>query len=594
MGNFYFIPDKSDCWSREFFCDSIEDAPKRVASMVWKKNEKYFHMLPLCDGDFKGEIHGNGKELEITLSPYTGGYRTICGKAAVIAWDNDPYVLMGKTVEAGFSYLGLARSMRKDKKLPEMFEYLGWCSWDSCRINVTADKVCEKAKEFYDNNVPVKWMLVDDGWYPEKGERLLWDFEADKEKFPEGIKPFVNKLKNEYDMKWVGFWQCFSGCWRGINPESPIVKNYPEIVYKTNGGEYLPAITEGGSFAFWNKWDSYLKNEGVDFVKVDVETNIEACTHGNVAVGRAAKGAYYGMDAATAMYFNGNVINCTGMAQECLWNKPLGIMNRNSGDFEQGNIASMKGFSMAAIYNSLYNAEFSYVDGDMMQTHDVTAKINIVLHALSGGSVYLSDHIGKTIPEVARAFADSTGRLYRCDKIGLPTLDRFFVDSTKESVLLKFQNMAKTTGYVGVINVNLSGETITDTVSPSDVYGLCGDEFIMYKYFGKNFDKVKLNDKIEVTLEECDTDMYQFTPITDGFAFLGNTDKYVSAAAVEERFDFNGRILLTLREGGNFAYYCEKPHELYINNMKVNPESNGIVNTFSVDGTEKVIVEIKL
>lgn len=591
VGSYYFIPEKSDCWSREFFCDDIINAPKRIASLMWKKNDMNFHIMPLCDGDFKGEIHGNGRELELTLSPYTGGYRQISGKIAVLAWDKDPFVLAGKTVEAGFSYLGLARSMRKDKPLPEMFEYLGWCSWDSCRIDVTADKVAEKAKDFYDNNVPVRWFLVDDGWFTEKDGRKLWDFYVDKEKFPNGIKPFIKRLKNEYGIKYVGFWQCFSGNWEGIHPESPIVKNHSNLVYKTNGGEYLPAITDGGSFAFWNKWDSYLSAEGVDFVKVDVETNVEACTHGNIAIGRAARGAYTGMDGATAMHFKGNVINCTGMAPECLWNKPLGIMNRNSEDFIQGNLQSMKNFSTSSVYNSLYNAEFSHVDGDMLQTHDVTAKINIVLHALSGGSVYLSDHTGKTVPRLAQAFADFDGRLYRCDKIGLPVLDRLYVNPHKDNVLLKLWNVSKDSGYVGLINVDEDGRTITDTVSPSDVYGLKGSEFIMYNYFSKEHKKLNYNDKIEITLNECDTDMFQFAPITDGFAFIGNTDKYIASACVQKVTEIPKRKIFTLREGGSFAYYCENPHKLYINGIEITPEKDGVLNRFSYKAKSEIIAE---
>ncbi|MDY3928211.1 MAG: Sip1-related alpha-galactosidase [Clostridia bacterium] len=590
MGSFYFIPEKSDCWAKEFFCEDIVDAPKRIASLLWKKNNTYFHMMPLCDGDFKSEIHGNGNELEVTISPYTGGFREISGKAIVMAWGKNPYKLMGKTIEAGFSYLGLARSMTKDKKLPEMFEYLGWCSWDWCRTAVSADKILKRAIDFYDKGIPVRWILVDDGWFQRKG-KLLWNFEPDKEKFPDGIKPVVDKLKNDCGVKWVGFWQCFSGDWNGIHPESPIVKNYPQLVYKTNGGEYLPQITEGGSFSFWNKWDSYLKNEGVDFVKVDVETNLEACTHGNIAVGRAARGAYNGMDAATAMLFNGNVINCTGMAQECLWNKPLGLMNRNSEDFIQGDIMSMRSFAMASVYNSLFNSEFSYVDGDMMQTHDITAKINIVLHALSGGCVYLSDHIGKTVEEYACAFADSTGKLYRCDKIGLPTIDRLFVDAKKESVLLKFHNMKNKTGYLGVVNVNCDGNTINDVISPKDVYELTGEEFVLYEYFTKKIEKVKYNDEISVTLGNCDTTMYQFTPIINGFSFIGNVDKYVSAAAVEKEVDFASRKILTLREGGNFVYYFNKEHELYINGEKTSPNNTGDIYSFSCDSNSEIIVE---
>lgn len=89
MGCYYYIEDKSDCWSKEFFCEDIVNAPKRTAALIWKQGNMNFELLPLCDGDFKGEIGGNGEELELTLSPYTGGYGKICGRAAVLSQSED-------------------------------------------------------------------------------------------------------------------------------------------------------------------------------------------------------------------------------------------------------------------------------------------------------------------------------------------------------------------------------------------------------------------------------------------------------------------------------------------------------------------------
>ena len=145
------------------------------------------------------------------------------------------------------------------------------------------------------------------------------------------------------------------------------------------------------------------------------------------------------MDGATALYFGGALINCTGMGHECLWNRPLGIMNRNSEDFIQTEPESMRGFAMNNVYNAFYHSAFCYLDWDMMQTYGGTAPINIVLHAFSGECVYFSDHVGKTVPQIAKAYADSKGKLYKCDRAANPTYDRLFVNSRKENVLLKFE-----------------------------------------------------------------------------------------------------------------------------------------------------------
>ncbi len=591
-GNYYCIMEKSDCWAKAFFADDITEVPKRIASMLWQQGDVYYSMLPLCSGDFKGEIHGNGSELEITVAPYTGGYRKIYAKTIVITLDSSPYDAIEKNIEAGFSFLGLRRAMRKDAKLPEIFNYLGWCSWDSCRLDVSDEKVYKKMEEFKEKGVPVKWVLVDDGWFKEKDGRMLWDFEVDKKKFPNGIRSFISELKNKYNIKEVGFWQCFSGNWRGIHPESPIVKDHPELVFKTNYGEVIPSPTASGSFDFWNTWDSYLANEGVDFLKVDVQTNVEACTHNNIAIGRAAKGAYYGMEAAAALHFNGAVINCTAMGHECLWNKPQNVINRNSGDFVFDDVNTMRDFSVDNVYNSMYHSHFCHTDWDMLQTHGETAVINTVLHAVSGAPVYLSDLFNETEASVANAFADSEGRLYKCDDFAMPVYERIFTDPEKEKVLLKFQNHAAESGLIGAVNVNKNNEEITDIISARDITKISGDEFILFSYFENSFEKLTKNENKEITLSPLAAAIYQFTPIMNGFAFIGFTDKYVSAAAVSEKIELDNKIILRFRDGGIFTYYSEKEHEVYVNGKRAESRKNGLVFNIEIEKSNDIILEI--
>ena len=86
--------------------------------------------------------------------------------------------------------------------------------------------------------------------------------------------------------------------------------------------------------------------------------------------------------------------------------------------------------------------------------------------------------------------------------------------------------------------------------------------------------------------------MYQFTPIISGFAFVGNTEKYVSAASVNSVIDFNDRKILSLREGGKFSYYCEYEHELLINGEKAIADRRNGLYSFSYESVEKITIEI--
>ena len=54
---------------------------------------------------------------------------------------------------------------REERRIPDIFRYLGWCSWDAFYTDVSADLVTQKADELIEKDVPVRWMLIDDGWF---------------------------------------------------------------------------------------------------------------------------------------------------------------------------------------------------------------------------------------------------------------------------------------------------------------------------------------------------------------------------------------------------------------------------------------------
>lgn len=96
-----------------------------------------------------------------------------------------------------------------------MFRYLGWCSWDAFYLEVSEEKIREKAEELRAKKVPVRWMLIDDGWMTAKGE-LLADYKPDQEKFPQGFKEMTEDIRALGDIRWFGVWHALGGYWGGI------------------------------------------------------------------------------------------------------------------------------------------------------------------------------------------------------------------------------------------------------------------------------------------------------------------------------------------------------------------------------------------
>lgn len=596
FGSCYYIGEKSDCWTRMFQANSLSHIENRVASLVWKSGSTYHHMLPLCDGAFKGEIKNIDDCLSITVSSYCGGFASIDCRCAIIAWGEDPFETAKCAVSHGFDVLGLPQNLTENKRLHPVFNYLGWCSWDSMGLDVTSAGLCQKAKEFQDKDIPVRWILIDDGWYPENSKKQITAFEEVPEKFPEGLKTLVSQLKQEYGLYYIGIWECYCGGWNGIAPDSPITQQYPNLVQALPNGYVFPKLDAPSNFAYWNTRHEYLKKCGIDFVKVDVECNLETCTQGIAPIGLAAKGGFTGLDASVGIYFDGACIHCTGMGLESLWTRPIGMVNRNSADFDPKDVKTMNQFVTNNIYNSYYHSWFSATDWDMMWSGGSdTVQINTILHAICGGPVYLSDPFQLTEPQIVRPFCLSSGQLLKCDGFTMPTEDRLFRDPQQEPIALKAWNKAGNCGILGVFHVYEKESPIHDCFRASDVPDLAGDSFFVYDWFSMAGCSCSAGDEYSFELSPYSGKLFLIAPYINDIAIIGNIDKYISPACIEQTLFHRNIATCVLKEGGCFAFATKRSVSVTANGELQQPQKSGelfIVDCTAFSGT--TVIQITL
>ena len=103
---------------------------------------------------------------------------------------------------------------------------------------------------------------------------------------------------------------------------------------------------------------------------------------------------------------------------------------------------------------------------------------------------------------------------------------------------------------MAVFNLNKEGKAVGGTVSPSEVFGLKGEGFAVYEHFSKTLKIVNKNEAFSLSLPTAnDYKLYIFAPISDGFAAIGRTDKFISPKTIKS---VNGREV-TLFEDGEYA-----------------------------------------
>ena len=175
----------SPWWTRQAFVDSLKDIPDKTQAALFKFKDRFGCFMPMVGEVFKAYLTGGTEtELQLVVSALYGGIREV----------HEPLYLYAEapTIDEAISpvFHKAARikniRLREDRRIPEMFRYLGWCSWNAFYTDVNEEGIRQKAAEFSEKQVPVKWMIIDDGWLTLK-DRLLYDYRPDPEKFPEGF-----------------------------------------------------------------------------------------------------------------------------------------------------------------------------------------------------------------------------------------------------------------------------------------------------------------------------------------------------------------------------------------------------------------------
>lgn len=546
-----------DWWTRPYFKRELADLPGRTQSLLWRKNENYYYMIPVVDKIFKSDFAGNGEGMDIRISSYVGGCDSCKSLVFAAASGSEPFELSKRTVERTLEKLGFPTFARENKRYPENLKYLGWCSWDAFYHAVNEKGLLEKAEELKAKDIPVKWIMIDDGWLDVKNERLM-SFNANKEKFPGGLKAAARKLKEQYGIRWVGVWHAFMGYWGGVNPEGELAKTMKEYLYETASNKLIPYPEAGKGFGFWDAWYTELRKEDIDFVKVDGQSAVNNFLIYSKPVGRSARESHKALEAAVGIHFDNAIINCMGMALENIWSRPISSVSRNSDDFVPGEEISFKEHALQNAYNSYFHGNFYWGDWDMFWTKHNEDVQNSVLRAVSGGPVYFSDRVGNTEPAAILPLVMKDGKILRGDRPGLPTIDCIFNDPNEEAVPLKVWNTVGENGVIAAFNINLGGKTVNGTLSAADIPNINAQKYVAYDFFKKEVFILSIDDKHSFQLGKDKVALFVVVPQKSDFTPIGLIDKYLAPVSIESVYISDNKRFVRLPQGGTFGFVSNR------------------------------------
>ncbi|XP_020264315.1 probable galactinol--sucrose galactosyltransferase 1 isoform X2 [Asparagus officinalis] len=392
---------------------------------------------------------------------------------------------------------------REKKKMPDMLNWFGWCTWDAFYTNVTAEGVKQGLESLENGGSPPKFVIIDDGWQSVSMDSTGIANEADnaanfanrltnikenhkfqkngkeghREEDPsKGIAHIVTEIKEKHDIKYVYVWHAITGYWGGVRPDISGMEHYEAKIsfpvsspgVKSNEHcDCLNSITTNGLglvnpekvFNFYDELHSYLASAGIDGVKVDVQNILETLGAGHGGRVKLARKYHQALEASIARNFPDNgIISCMSHNTDGLYSAKKTAVIRASDDFWPRDPASHTIHIASVAYNTVFLGEFMQPDWDMFHSLHPMAEYHGAARAVGGCAIYVSDKPGYHDFNLLKKLVLPDGSILRAKLPGRPTRDCLFSDPARDGKsLLKIWNLNDYCGVIGVFNCQGAG-----------------------------------------------------------------------------------------------------------------------------------------
>ncbi len=544
-------------------------------AMFQLENGKTLVVLPLTTSTTMTwlQITEDGK---LMLNVGNLGKDSFDGDLPLLAWsiNHDYYGAWREAWELGSNHPMLKGDVfdRSNKVYPDVFRYLGWCSWEEYKDSISEKILLEAIEKLKKSTVPVRWVLVDDGHLNVK-ERQLLNFDVNN-KFPNGWQTITSKKDDK--IRWMGVWLNMNGWWGRISPCNEFDKKMKSHLMTlenkdlNQGKKYMVPINSKESTGYYyNTLIETYEQQGFDFVKMDDQaSNILSYSTTNNPV-QAAVLCREALE-KSANDRNVPLLNCMAHGPVGLFTTSTSNVTRVSRDYRKGNPATLKSHIYQSYHLSAILGQSVWPDHDMFHSDDLkVGRMLAVSKAMSGAPVYLSDNPDRISSEYTTPLIYQDGLLIRPEAPAIPLPHSAFIDPVNEAVpyavIAPLENQAAS---VVVYNIYNTDSVLKATVSVNDYkhasamlqpypghWDKSGKNILIYDWYNQQVIRDSL---FQFELAPVSDRLFHLCPIRDGFAVIGRTDKYLSPATVKDINIRGNKLTFILKESGPFAIWLEK------------------------------------
>lgn len=461
--------------------------------------------------------------------------------------------------------------LREDKPYPEIFRYLGWCSWDCIGTKCNEELMLKALKGLHESPVPVRWALMDDFHYDKK--TLL----NEPERFPESYANLM-KFRTPEKLKWLGIWYAMFGNFGGtqVNPAwDPCRKNYDLV-----GTRMLPKGDLESAKAYYRYMFRESKKYEFDLLKTDFQTfNIKFFQGKNQNTPfanpyAASVNAQHGFHEVVAEDYKA-LINCNWHNAASLFSSFDSVVGRCSEDNKGGEQDAIS-HTFHAFASTPWLGQVAWGDHDMFHSGDKSpkaAKFNVVAKALSGSSIYISEFAEDIKADYVNGLCHKDGLLLRPLAPAAPLPEDLFHPMYAGRLFAAIAPLGNQCATIVAYDTQRRGPLaktfLKRTFTAADyaeaggmiqpypgLWKVPAEGLLVYDWYNRT--AKKLDDGYEVSLKGFDYRVLQFSPIQHGWSVVGRTDKYLSAAAVTSVQATAGKLVVELDRAGPLTIWSER------------------------------------
>ena len=357
-------------------------------------------------------------------------------------------------------------------------------TWEACYFDINEEKLlrfAEKGRE-----MGFDMLVMDDGWFGDRhnDSAALGDWYANKDKFPEGLSTFVNKVK----ATGIKF-----GIWiepEMINPNSELYRAHPDWALRVNGRE--PLVSRKQLVLDMSRDDvvEYLMDifdktfDGIEIDYFKWDMNRHMCGVGSAALPpekqcevyfRYMKGVYRLLDWFGKRFPNAVIETCSGGGGRYdLGMMRYGIQIWTSDNTNPYKRTAIQAGAITAYPSTTMSCHVSNPKGDM---RSLDYRYKVAIEGMLGYELNILEMSDEVNAEISRQIAEyrtyehivRMGEFYRLSSPSEPGYSAYYyiTEDASEILLTLVERADRRAGSTKLLKVRaaLADATYTDAVS---------------------------------------------------------------------------------------------------------------------------------